>query len=257
MTNTTILQVPWAVLTDGEFLIYDKTATIEKEATPLVFHEFLRLNPDDPEQIARFAGRWGALGFCREHGLPAGHPIRRDMNPGRCGPVQVKRDGTYWHAEPLSAWREIALKSASLLRVARNIEHLPVEQADWEIIPGNLDSPGPVDVARNLNTSRSHLANAVQDWLEIGRITPRFAWNFKDENWVLRHDVPAGPWALFGWLALRLAIEIRGGRFAVCSNCGREHYVARLPSAGKPNYCTSAECKRALWRNNKRKHAAG
>ena len=158
-------------------------------------------------------------------------------------------------------WTRIALKSAALIRVAKNIEQLKSgEQADWEMIQGHLDtldSVGSEPERRNLNTSRSSLGDAIQDWLEMGRVRPRFQWDYKDKNWVLRHDLPAGPWGLFGWLALSLAIEIRGGRFAVCSNCGREHHVARLPSAGRPNYCTSEECRRALWRNNKRKHASG
>jgi hypothetical protein len=260
IANKTILQVPFAVRTEGELLLYDTTATMEKEATPLIFHQFLRLNPNDPKQIADFARRWGALGLCHQHQLPTGHPIPSGT-PGNCWPAKVTRGGAVWLAEPLSKWREIALMSASLLRVARDIEQLkPGEKADWKIIQGNLDSPDPVGrkrVRRNLDTSRSKLAEVVQAWLGIGRISPRFAWDFEDENWVLRHDVPGGAWGLFGWLALRLAIEIRGGRFAVCSNCGREHHVDRLPSDGKPNYCKSEECRRALWRNNKRKHAAG
>src|SRR5580698_8562662 len=108
MANMTILQVPWAVRTDGELLMYDMTAPKEKEATPLIFHEFLRLDPDDPQQIARFAGSWGTLGICSEHGMPVGHPRRSYMSPGHCEPAHVKLDGASWFAEPLSVWRRIA-----------------------------------------------------------------------------------------------------------------------------------------------------
>jgi hypothetical protein len=261
MDNKTILYVPWSVRTDGESLMYDMTIPTEKEAKPLIFHEFLRLDPDDPDQIAHFAGRWGVLGICSQHGMPVGHPLRTYMSAGPCEPAHVKLDGVPWFAEPLSKWRRIALKSAMLIRLARKIEQLdPGEQAEWEMIQGHLDLiylPESKPERRNLNSSRSSLGLAIQDWLEIGRVIPRFGWDYKDENWILRHDIPSGPWGLFGWLALSLAIEIRGGRFAVCSNCGREYHVARLPSAGRPNYCPSEECRRALWRNNKRKHALG
>jgi hypothetical protein len=171
-----------------------------------------------------------------------------------CWPRKVKRDGKYWFAEPLSVWRRMAEKSAALLRVARKIElRKPGEFADWEIIEGHVDDTDPV--WENLNTARSFLARAIEDWLTIGGVGPRFDWDYQEGNWMLRHDIPAGPWNLFGWLALRLAVEIRGGRFAMCSNCGRAHHVARLPSEGKPSYCASKECRQALWRNNKRKKA--
>ena len=258
MTNKTTLQVPWTVWTDGESLMYDMTRPKEKEATPLIFHEFLRPNPDDPQQIVRFAGRWGALGICSQHGMPVGHPIQGGMLPAHCEPTHVRVDGANWFAEPLSKWKRICEKSSVLIRVARKIQqHNPGEQEEWEMIQGHLDPYLLKRGRHRLNESRQNLGIAVQDWLEIGRVRPSFQWDFEDKDWIMRPDVPSGPWGLFGWLALRLAIEIRGGRFAVCSNCGTEHHVQRLPSAGKPNYCGSKECRRALWRNNKRKHASG
>ena len=172
-----------------------------------------------------------------------------------CWPAKVKRDGEYWFAEPLSVWKRISEKSAALIRVAKKIEQMnPGEPAEWATIEGHsdhADNPAWLD----LNTARLFFGRAIQDWLEIGGVRPRFDWDYERGSWMLRHDIPGGPWNLFGWLALRLAMEILGGRFAVCSNCGREHHVARLPSAGKPSYCASKECRRALWRNNKRKHA--
>jgi hypothetical protein len=257
MESKTILWVPRVVWTDGEFLLFNTGIEDEKEAAPLIFHQFLRLDAGDPEQIASFAGRWGVLGICDQHGLPVGHPLRHGMISGeRCEPKKVKRKGEYWFAEPISVWRRISEKSAALIRVARKIEERnPGEMEEWETISGHLDLDNKIRL--NLNTAKDFLARAVQDWLEIGGVQPRFDWDRERGNWMLRHDIPGGPWNLFGWLALRLAIEITGGRFAVCSNCGREHHVARLPSAGKPSYCTSEECRRALWRNNKRKNAAG
>jgi hypothetical protein len=36
MADKTFLYVPWAVRTDGELLMYDRTAPKEKEATPRI-----------------------------------------------------------------------------------------------------------------------------------------------------------------------------------------------------------------------------
>jgi hypothetical protein len=256
MEKKTILRVPRVVRIEGKFLLHDTGAPDEKDASPLVLHQFLRLDADDPLQIADFAGTWGVLGICNQHGMPVGHPLRHGMIAKHCWPKKVKRDGEYWFAEPVSAWKRISGKAASLIRISRMIERLkPGEPADWRVIEGHLDESDPP--WGNLRTARSRFEPAIQDWLEIGGIRPRFEWDHERRNWMLRHDIPGGPWNLFGWLALRLAVEISGGRFALCSNCGREHHVARMPSAGKPSYCGSKECRRALWRNNKRENASG
>jgi hypothetical protein len=254
--NRAILTVPRVVWTDGKFLMFNTGISDEKDADPLIFHQFLRLNADDPDQIASFAGRCGVLGICDQHGMPVGHPRPHRMSADeRCWPKTVKRKGEDWFAEPLSAWQRISEKSAALIRVARKIEERnPGEMEEWGTIRGHLDLTNPIWL--NLNTAKHFLAHEIQNWLEIGGVRPRFDWDYQRGNWMLRHDIPSETWNLFGWLALRLAIEITGGRFAVCSNCGREHHVARLPSAGKPSYCTSQECRRALWRNNKRKNAS-
>lgn len=256
MENKVILWVPHVVWTDGELLMHDMSAHDQTAADPLAFHQFLRVDAQDPQQIANFARRWGVLGLCDQHRMPVGHPLQHEMLSGEhCWPKKVKRDGATWFAEPISVWQRVSEKSAVMIRVARKIAQMnPGDPEEWASIRGgwNVDNP----IWLNLNSAKWFLAQAVEEWLLIGGIRPRFEWDSERGNWMLRHDIPGGSWNLFGWLALRLAIEISGSRFAVCSNCGREHHVARLPSAGKPSYCTSDECRRALWRNNKRKKAA-
>jgi hypothetical protein len=81
-------------------------------------NEFAQLADATDDRIARFAGRWGVLGFC-EHGLPGVH--------GRCGPEVFEvddyhaRPSTGWFVEDTNRWRQVARGVAGFLAMASTL----------------------------------------------------------------------------------------------------------------------------------------
>jgi len=251
------LLIPRSVeLLGGEFLRYDSGLPIQKAAPPKVFNDFAdHLDPNDNKAILKFAKSWGVMGVCEEHGLPVSHaliPGGSTLGLKACWPSRVK--GTEYLVEPLDFWRRIITKTSAIRRVAADIasggkgnkEHW--HQIESYVVAGQ-------EPWKSRSAAINMLSTAIQDWIYIGGVRPRFFWNETDARWKLVHAAPGGAlWPLFSWLAIQLAIEVGGGRgvVVVCPYCKDVYFPERLPTPGKRHSCKNAPCRQAYFRDYRR-----
>lgn len=241
-----------------------------RRATPSVFYEFVRLDhPDNNEAIRRFAAKWGMIGLCRKHLRPCcGHPSNETsamvavddaliVLPGSKRVCKVRtwtRRGEMWIAEPLSVWRDIIRLTAAILRIGSEIKRGGNgREEDWlTVMPDSVIQKNEQQPWKHPRYARWMLGGTVQHWLTIGNVRPAFYWN--ENEWTIRHTVPKAVFPLFGWLSLRLMIEIAGGRSIVCPYCHHEYFPDRLPGNGQDHHCGADECRKAYSANYKRKY---
>lgn len=255
------LFVPKSVeLADGEFLRYDLGLLPSRKAPqPSVFNQFAeRLDPNDNKAILRFAKSWGVMGVCHEHGLPASHaliPGGSMLGVKACGPSKARdRGGAEYFVEPLAFWRRIITKTSAIRQVAADIASGGNGNEElWQQIESYVITGREPWKFRHLAIDM--LAMAVQDWIYIGGVRPRFFWNEEDARWKLVHAAPGGAlWPLFSWLAIQLAIEVGGSRGVVvaCPYCRDVYFPLRLPTPGKRHSCKKVTCRQAYFRDYRR-----
>jgi hypothetical protein len=252
LESLTELPIPDRIELFEDHLIADLRMHKRRLVKPAMFYNFTALDPTDSNGILCFARSWGTMGICQEHCLPVSHALI----PGRvarCFPRRSSQDDMSF-LEPLGFWRRAIAKAAALGRIAADIRNLDRgRREDWLIIRGGLIHEGG-EPWKKLSLARSLLAHEVQTWLDIGAVRPSFSWDSVQRRWAVRHAIPREVvWPLFGWLGLRLMIEISGGRVVVCPYCQTEYFPQRLPGAHQDHCCGNPKCKRAYWANYKRK----
>jgi hypothetical protein len=254
---------------EGDSLIYSSRHKL-RIAKPLVFESFVNLDPSDSKAILRFARSWGAMWVCKEHTLPFSHPevTVGPLKSRGCFPAEVSRDSDSFDAhgfkmdpyfsEPLGFWRELISRAVMLRRIGCDIESGGKgDPEDWRAVQASrlCIDPGPSDGRVISWRHHSHPTNMlslrVQEWLELSDVHPSFSWSDRSQCWALRPAAPSGA-TLFGWLGIRLATAIAGGRQATCSYCGITYFPGRLPGSRK-SCCGSMDCKRRQDTANKRK----
>jgi hypothetical protein len=234
---------------DGESLLWEATAPIRRAARPLTFSEFAdHLNPENDQEILKFARKWGVMGVCSEHGLPVSHaliPGGASLGINPCWPAKVAKNGAEYYSEPLSFWRRAITKTQALRRIGSDIlSDGTGRPEDWRIL-SSIEVSGD-EPWNKKSRARMMLGLEVQDWLNIGRVAPEFSWDGRENRWAMRHVAPGGgQWPLFSWLALHLAIEVAGGRGVICPYCQGTYFPDRLPSPGQRHCCpTNPACRK-------------
>jgi hypothetical protein len=257
-----VLSPPCEAYIEGDSLIYSSRHKL-RIAKPLVFESFINLDPGDSKAILRFARSWGAMWVCKEHTLPYSHSRHITGGPLAsrcCFPAQVARDSDRFDAhgfkfdpffsEPLAFWRELISRARMLRRIGCDIESGGNgDPEDWRAVEASrlcCIDPGTSDRRviswRNHSHATNRFSMRVQEWLEVADIRPSFSWSNRRQCWILEPASPGGA-TLFGWLGIRLAVEIAGGRQATCSYCGITYFPGRLPGSRK-SCCGSVDCKR-------------
>jgi hypothetical protein len=235
-------------------------------ANPPVVHEqrdplkeFVRLADEPLERVPRrvlaFAQRWGVLGLCPDHHLPASHDVRCQV---------LIWDPTWAGCEDPAAWLFYARLARDLLKAARELhnEH-PLSPAlasaallDWPYQLDALDVPG----------MQFRLARLVTRLLDFGAVRVTFNWG--------HHDFPHSSAAptqphlslgeggtIFGELALRLALaaarRATDTEIEQCTNCGTPIERTRRGRRGYRVFCSKEDCQRAKWRMAKQDQRAG
>ena len=94
-------RVPNSVELKGEALLWDvtKNQTIKVHPGRSMLDDFIRLHNAQPDQILKYAMRWGVLGICK-HGLPASHsypsfvpePLALQALDSICQPICSKKE---------------------------------------------------------------------------------------------------------------------------------------------------------------------
>lgn len=199
-----------------------KPGTIRRNASPAMLSEFIELADSAPERIEAFARKHGAFGLCR-HGLPYSHTATA---PKPC----QRREDRYGCWEPLSAWRNAALKFRAVMRLAAS-QHQGSKGAadDWQAAFG-------VELPKPRSKRATFIAAYVTSQLVYGQVMPLVTW--KPGGFAVEFHALGLPNA-FGHLTLQLAVAIaRTEGLAVCSSCGVTYApTKRKPAAGRRSYC--------------------
>ncbi len=210
-----------------------------------VLDSFVRLADAQPNQIHRFALRFGALEFCI-HGLPLGHK-----------PLTAPLDGTgaahCWTPmteQPVELYRDYARKARAVLRGASAAhQKKPVQSEDWKIlwvdhVPRHAAKETPISWR-----IRAAIQRCVNEWLSWGSVAPRVYWEGD------RVDVLLGGRGLWGALARQLTFAVaRVKRLAICNGCGKAYIPSRNPATGTLTWCDEEECQKASRRRTQREY---
>lgn len=210
-----------------------------------VLDSFVRLADAQPNQIHRFALRFGALEFC-VHGLPVGHrPLLAPLGgprPANCWTLMTE--------QPVELYRDYARKARAVLRGASAAhQKKPVQSEDWKIlwvdhVPRRAAKETPIP-----SRTRFAIEGRVNDWLSWGSVAPRFHWEGD------RVDVRLNGRGLWGALARQLTFAVaRVKRLAMCHGCGRAYTPSRNPATGTLTWCDEEECQKASRRQAQREY---
>lgn len=258
----------------GEGVLADEPEEQWQDLQPGLLRGFLRLADASPEDVLRFAERWGVLELCRhdlpcshtlnagagklavEALVPAGGDVPSETYAGECR----KRMRAGWVLEPLASWRRIASSFGAIVRIT-SAERLgkPSGAGDWEVLGGDRilvpeRAPGrsaPMGLrARTGRFRRLDLRSLGLDPEQRILIVSGYI-NSLIEGWLDLADTRlqyrwrpggaelfVGTGGLFGALVVDLALAVGGSHgFAFCSSCSLPYVPGRQPSAGRRNYC--------------------
>lgn len=231
--------------------------------------EFIELGNAAPSQIARFARKWGLLGLCKAHELPADHVINWD----RYGVLRIGcrrhtrvREDTVVTIESLDAWRRFSSEAKALLDIGVALRHNDeTTKADWEIALTSSERwkrlrpllKSPAETEYEASDLRQILARHVEVWVRLGGVRPVLSWGeLTIRTPPAKREPPPYPTilynysGLFGALAVRLMLAIAQGKgITICSICGEGFTPARRPRSDRRVVCSAAACKRVLGRD--------
>lgn len=243
---------------------------------PSVLREFVVLAQASDEEVAKFAGRFGPLGLCEQHGLPVHHnwATLGEHRLHGCGPGRRER---------VDAWRAFALEARllrefaeafgrgddtpeQLLDLAQQVGMREVFDArsarDWVtelgIAPGIDTSDEEVErqTAQQQNVEREVIASMLlrwvaDRWLTFGEVRIRYRWDHERATASPFLEAPG----LFGLLATKLLADIvrlmegkgdaRSLNAVECAGCGRVFVPKAKPRPGQRSWCDDPECKKA------------
>ncbi len=240
---------PASVELDGERIRFEQeTPWWERQGSPTkgMLDAFVRI--DSPEDVVRFARKWGVLSIC-EHNLPSSHSVfpwpAKWSPPETC--TSLRDSIGAW--EPVERWLHFSSRARSVLSLAAAI-HLGErgEDALWEEAAEGtflLSSPnGPAIWHKQIQTlqgARDAISDIVWEWLRLGGTQPAMKWDESGPHFVL--------WAsTFGNLAIQLMQTVtRSNGIALCSACGLPYArEGRRVQTGWRNYCPACGRSAAL-----------
>lgn len=214
---------------------YDENPGRDKWETSVVgmLDAFIRLTK--PQDVVRFAERWGVLGLC-EHLVPAIHNSPGMYGMSGCKVLGPPKTRYYW--EPLESWFFYARTARSVLNAAAALQaghEPPVELMDelkaWiSTVRQEPDLP-PLDWWVKASAAE-HLELLVNFWLHLGGVKPRIRLSTTPPTFAFRVGA-------FGAIGMQLMQSItRTQGLTLCSSCGYPYpRSGRRVQAGRRNYC--------------------
>jgi len=195
---------------------------------------FLDLEEGPPQEVVKFAKRWGAIDFCTHH-CPAGHTGPWPTYPPTggqlaCPPLGYQGGEVSYPYAPVGDWRLWAKRARASLDVAARLhagKALRVQDgALWHEATGSWHTP------TTLERGWRALGGFLSGWLKLGHVSPYLKWGKRQRPMLL------GGWGVFGALALQLVlVSSRQEGLAVCCNCQRSYIPPRRPRPDQRLYC--------------------
>jgi hypothetical protein len=212
---------------DGEYLVGDADRPLRTAAGIGVLEGFLRLATATPDEVFRFARRWGALG------------IERKAVPG-----------LRFH-EPVAVWRELAIRFRALQRIGAAVNGNSLgDEDDWRA----LSLPVPVARGRYsaIEEARFALMSRIGRLVREAGLYPRLYWNNVTTQWQIELSTYTGT-NLLAVLVLNLMVLIADkDGYAICCACRKSYIPERQPSARRRNYCPECRTRGVPYRDSKR-----
>lgn len=226
------------------------------------------LDGDLPKRVRAFAQRYGVLGLCTQHELPAGH------NSG----CALRLGNEAWPAgyERIDDWRFYSQQARLIVRVAAQL-HMDLlvpddlmSQLAWADLkedstpvwpnsgsPEQLHDPKFAAMwwSSTMERQRQTVCEVTNVWLALGGVRPSLYWFDSPPRTIFS----GGSW-LFGVLAIQLAYAVAkqpSREFDTCTACGQPITGRRLTREGYRAFCDKPECRRARARLAKRDQRAG
>jgi DNA-directed RNA polymerase subunit RPC12/RpoP len=234
--------------------------------TGAMFARFIELwAEDDPDEICRFAKKWGRLGVDEKGILTGGFP--QPIGKGR-------RD-----REPLEAWRYFSRRANAVLAIAANIRQgrlgrpedwaalsslsSKIPPALWNALRRYVDSSYFEMLAdrgfnlfltgQPIKTQAFFLSAEIMLWMRITGLGFAFIESQpKGSGWHIEVDYNG---SLLAAMALHLALNASGHEaLYVCSGCGRPYIRSnKSPKPGESNFCKSCGRAESLRHADKRR----
>ena len=233
-------------LTGGGGLFANMPQHTGRRSDQGVLDSFVRLADAQPNQIHRFALRFGALEFC-VHGEPLGH------RPFLLGPLGGTGTAPCWRPtseQPVELYRDYAREARAVLRAASAVhQKKPVQSEDWKILWVDRMPQRAAKEMQNPASVRFAIEGRVNDWLSWGSVAPRLHW----EGDLV--DVRLSGRGLWGALARQLTFTVaRVKGLAMCHGCGKAYIPSRKPATGSDTWCPGEECQKAARRQAQREY---
>jgi hypothetical protein len=247
----------------------------KKVGTEGVLESFVGLaDAEEPEAILGFAERWGPLGLCRFHRLPASHAVGGPI-PDRSALLQCTPVVTSGGVEPLDAWIWWARCARDLLGSAADLHQgRATHAADWpdvlsgppkRLAPGSNKDWRPVDGARQSLGSSTRtkgrkarrnelesgaawavLAITLQAWTEWAGLTLALrplasggvGAEFRSADYLLPRGNSSFVPGIFPFLAREIVTTaLKYDGLAFCDGCGGAYSPSRRPRADRRHFC--------------------
>jgi hypothetical protein len=224
-----------------------------------VWKAFLDLGNANPhafaQKVLRFAKRWGVLGLCDLHHLPASHAVEcmaEIYSPDWAGREDVRYWGVYVH------WARAILSAAKILHDGGRLQdsNLVGLYIDQVLLPRDNDVEG----------QKWFISWQADRWLQLAGVRPIFTWgrfslgSYRSLSQEPRVELYHGG-TIFGVLAVQLAFATAARQpdtgLYTCHNCGRPVARARGGRAAYRKFCDAPQCVRVRNRLNQRDRRAG
>ena len=269
------LVVPTGLHLDGDLLCYGIVAERRSpKPGPGLLDAFAGI--ETPEDVLRFARKWGVLSHC-EHGLPS-----RECHHRGCD--QLEHVGRLrCEVESFSQWRKTVEVVKAILRLGHacreeslgeigdcvtvwnwNRDHSEEEKSFGKELfdPSSKLNRGETK-ATLLAGRRGVVQHAINRWIALAEVHPFFSWgqsppsiefysnrnpDYIDEGALVvkgyLKDAGDGsqwihdPMSLFGALGLQLMYAVAGCEgITTCSACGKPFYAQRQRAKSRDKYC--------------------
>jgi hypothetical protein len=210
---------------EGDHLIYSSELRSRSHGTGLL-DEFMGLADADEHEFIRFGRKWVGLNVA-----PKSYPHLQ-------------------FADPIRAWREVAIRMRALYRISADLSFGRTgRMEDWTAINGRVE-----DLDGSLKEARFRLMSHVRQLVTQAQLQPRLYWNRGNDGGHWQIDLDSPGWSnLLAVLTIQLIVRIADkDGFAICSICHRTYVPKRKPAASKRNYCDDPKCQRERWKHYKR-----
>lgn len=227
---------------------------------------FIRLTNATNKEVLEYARRWGVLGLCRDHGLPATHQMKTaSADMITADPLIYlfnceQRNADGWIYEPLDRWKYFSEQVRTLITLALALHKGKLgEKEHWDIVLGGpWGKPGYVRTMSSntgeilhfepsLVESKIRLSFVVNRWLAMTAVRPFFFWaeEYPDLELSPPFNLPKGH-NLLSVLAVQAMLLInRSTDYSICAGCDKPFFLRRGQSSNRRSFCRECGLKAA------------